>query len=162
MKTGIHPRAHVAKEGQVIIMKDDVISRQAAIEALGEQPLAWEQGEYEEGLQTQWESDVEAIKNLPPAQPEPHYDEWCTDCKEYDKERHCCPRWNKVIRQALADALPEQRTGKWIPSDSQCGIRCSACGAPVDDFCHSIDYIDLVYEPNFCPNCGAKMEGDAE
>ena len=48
----------------------DCISRQAAIEALGEQPLAWEQGEYEEGLQTQWESDVEAIKNLPPAQPE--------------------------------------------------------------------------------------------
>ena len=59
-------------------------------------------------------------------------------------------------------AQPEQRTGKWIPSDSQCGIRCSVCGAPVDDFCHSIDYIDLVYEPNFCPNCGAKMEGDAE
>ena len=28
----------------------------------------------------------------------------------------------------------------------------------VDDFCHSADYIDLDYEPNFCPNCGAKME----
>ena len=39
-------------------------------------------------------------------------DEWCNDCKEYDKERHCCPRWNRVIRQALKDAQPEQR---WIP-----------------------------------------------
>lgn len=44
---------------------DDMISRQKAIDALGEKPLAWEQGEYEEGLQTQWESDVEAIKALP-------------------------------------------------------------------------------------------------
>lgn len=100
----------------------DLIDRQAAIEALGEQPLAWEQGEYEDGLIAQWESDVEAIKNLPPAQ-------------------------------------PEQRTGRWIPADSQCGIRCSICGVPVDDFCHSIDYIDLDYEPNFCPNCGLPMKG---
>ena len=48
---------------------DDLISRQAAIDALGEKPLAWEQGEYEEGLQTQWESDVEAIKALPSVEP---------------------------------------------------------------------------------------------
>lgn len=56
----------------------------------------------------------------------------------------------------------KQQKGKWIPSDSQCGIQCSACGVPVDDFCHSIDYIDLDYEPNFCPNCGLKMEGASE
>lgn len=54
----------------------------------------------------------------------------------------------------------EQRIGKWIPSDSQCDIHCSVCGVPVDDFCHSIDYIDLDYKPNFCPNCGAVMEGE--
>lgn len=41
------------------------------------------------------------------AQPEPHYDEWCTDCKEYDQERHRCPRWNKVIRETLKDAQSE-------------------------------------------------------
>lgn len=35
------------------------------------------------------------------AETEPNYDEWCTDCKEYDKERHCCPRWNRVIRETL-------------------------------------------------------------
>lgn len=49
---------------------------------------------------------------LSDAQSEPHYDEWCTDCKEYDHERHCCPRWNRVIRETLKDAQPEQR---WIP-----------------------------------------------
>lgn len=28
-------------------------------------------------------------------------DEWCTGCKEYDTEKKCCPRFNKVIREAL-------------------------------------------------------------
>ena len=30
--------------------------------------------------------------------------EWCEDCKEYDKEHHNCPRFNRVIRTALEDA----------------------------------------------------------
>ena len=55
---------------------------------------------------------------------------------------------------------PERKTGKWIGADSQCGIGCPFCGTPVDDFCSSIDYIDLNYEPNFCPNCGADMRGE--
>ena len=29
--------------------------------------------------------------------------EWCTDCKEYDQEQHCCHRFTKVIRQAVAE-----------------------------------------------------------
>jgi hypothetical protein len=49
---------------------DDLISRQAAIDALGDKPLAWTEGEYELGLQTQWQSDVDALKALPSAQPE--------------------------------------------------------------------------------------------
>lgn len=36
-------------------------------------------------------------------------DEWCTDCSEYDTERKCCPRFNRVIRTALDDAQ------RWIP-----------------------------------------------
>lgn len=34
-------------------------------------------------------------------------DEWCTDCKEYDNEKNCCPRFNKVIREALKEGLAE-------------------------------------------------------
>lgn len=34
-------------------------------------------------------------------------DEWCTDCKEYDHERHCCPRFNRVIRTAILEAETE-------------------------------------------------------
>ena len=29
--------------------------------------------------------------------------EWCTDCKEYDQEKHCCHRYSKVIRQTVAE-----------------------------------------------------------
>lgn len=29
------------------------------------------------------------------------FDEWCTDCKEYDTEKKCCPRFNRVIREAM-------------------------------------------------------------
>jgi hypothetical protein len=54
---------------------------------------------------------------------------------------------------------PERQKGEWIGADSQCGIGCPFCGTPVDDFCHSIDYIDLDYKPNFCPNCGADLRG---
>lgn len=37
---------------------------------------------------------------------------WCTDCKEYDQERHCCPRWNRVIRNTVEELKAEHR---WIP-----------------------------------------------
>lgn len=54
----------------------DTISRQAAIDALGEKPLAWTEGEYELGLQQQWEVDVDAIKAVPSAQHEPISEEY--------------------------------------------------------------------------------------
>ena len=43
---------------------------------------------------------------------QPELNEWCHDCKEYDTENDCCPRWGQVIKTALEDAQPEQR---WIP-----------------------------------------------
>lgn len=29
--------------------------------------------------------------------------EWCRDCHEYDKKKHCCRRWSKVIRSTLEE-----------------------------------------------------------
>ena len=37
-------------------------------------------------------------------------DEWCTDCKEYDTEKKCCPRFNRVIREALKREPSEDGT----------------------------------------------------
>ena len=49
----------------------DCISRQQAINALGEEPPVWYDGEDEIAERNQWRRDVNAIKAVPIAQPEP-------------------------------------------------------------------------------------------
>ena len=85
----------------------DLISRQAAIDAIErlQMPIMRSQDNAEQFKFTGMAEAREAIIGLPSAQPA--LDEWCTDCKEYDQERHCCPRWNRVIRTALDDARKE-------------------------------------------------------
>ena len=34
---------------------------------------------------------------------EPQTFRWCTDCREYDQEKHCCHRWSKVIRNTAEE-----------------------------------------------------------
>ena len=171
---------------------DDSISRQAAIDAI-EDYLDEYSGLDEEGYHGEkWCAMAEAkmvIENLPPAQPEPsdavyrlykrayeagqrnaqpepHYDEWCTDCKEYDKERRRCPRWNKVIRETLKDAQPERKKGKWIERNPQNSdkcrlIECNQCG-----FSHivgfNVPYEHWIENRNFCERCGADMRGEQD
>ncbi len=36
-------------------------------------------------------------------------DEWCTDCKEYDQDKQCCHRWNRVIKNVV-DEVRERMT----------------------------------------------------
>lgn len=49
----------------------DLIDRQAAIDALGEEPYVWtDEDEYAQGCNTQWHYGVNALKALPSAQPE--------------------------------------------------------------------------------------------
>ena len=69
--------------------------------------------------------------------------------------------WTEYF-DGIPSAQPKRIKGKWVGADTQCGIACSVCGVAVDDFCHSVDYIDLDYEPNFCPNCGADMRQKGE
>ncbi len=35
--------------------------------------------------------------------------EHCTGCKEYDHEKHCCHRWNKVIQTTIQDCRLEAK-----------------------------------------------------
>lgn len=112
----------------------DLISRQAAIEICKKYISAG-------AVCTEIMCDIE---DLPPSQPEPKWDEWCTDCKEYDQDRHCCPRFNRVIRETVDEIEPERKTGKWINVGSL-SCRCSECG------CKS------AKETSYCPNCGTKM-----
>lgn len=47
---------------------DDLISRQAAIDALGERPMVWTDSDYEIAQRNQWDLDKLAIETVPSAQ----------------------------------------------------------------------------------------------
>ncbi len=123
----------------------DLISRQDAIDALGEEPPVWYDGEDEIAERNQWRRDKAAIESLPsadavqiPIKLEKRYpqsrDEDITDA---------------FMRGYLAGRSSADRpTGKWIPNHHGFWY-CSECGLRV-----------LVYaKGNYYPNCGAKMGG---
>lgn len=120
----------------------DLISRQAAIDIVRDECRCGEQAEL-----------IEELEALPSAQPDT--DEWCTDCKEYDRERHCCPRWTRVIRETLKDAQPERKTGKWIPvMNGRGGHCCNRCNDYAPSYMNGDEHLS-----DFCPFCGADMRG---
>ena len=91
------------------------------------------------------------LAKLPSVTPqEPQTFKWCTTCKEYDQEKHCCHRWSKVIRDTVEEMKQEQepKTGHWISSHISGSIldECSECGFSCGAFTF-----------NYCPNCGARM-----
>ena len=72
----------------------------------------------------------------------------CTECEDYDHETKSCPKYCDVIRRTVEEAK-QKRTGRWMATeaDEPCFYRCSECGRMIDE------------RENFCPDCGAKMEG---
>lgn len=88
--------------------------------------------------------DIRALPSVTPQEQQTF--KWCTDCKEYDQEKHCCHRWSKVIRDTVEEMKQEPKTGHWKPYLKE-GLRyqCSACDSR----------FDTPWE--YCPHCGAKM-----
>ena len=67
-------------------------------------------------------------------------DVWCEDCKEYDKENHKCPRFNRVIRTALEDAgmvsvVRCKECKHWDTADGECYADRGIYFPNADDFC---------------------------
>lgn len=122
----------------------DLIDRQAAIEAItiyrneSVMPKMWYDG---------MSVAINCIHHLPSAEAY-NSSEWCTDCKEYDHERKCCPRFNQVIRTALGG----RKKGEWEVID-EVSPRRYGCS-----LCKRLSW----YEYNFCPNCGAEMRGEGD
>lgn len=56
-------------------------------------------------IQNAIDGETPEFEKIPSAHP--GCDEWCTDCKEYDQQKHSCPRWNRVIRQTVEDVRKE-------------------------------------------------------
>ena len=82
--------------------KDNLISRAAAIDALGERPMVWVGSDYELGARNQYDADVLALETVPSAQPS-------SSCG-HEK-----------------DAQPERKRGRWI--SYRCDMyECSECG----------------------------------
>ena len=80
----------------------DAISRQWLMECVNEGWIKFDTEKDENRF-------IHLVRDIAPsAQPEQHPDEWCTDCKEYDQTKHCCPRFNKVIRGVIKEVRNER------------------------------------------------------
>ena len=88
---------------------------------------------------------TEFVEDLPPIQPKYNPDEWCQNCKEYDHDKHCCPRFNRVIRNTVEE-IKQPKIGHWIFDEIlDRNYYCSECKSM------GADYWD------YCPYCGARM-----
>ncbi len=145
---------------------DDVISRQAVFE------MAYDMSEIdgEHFTEPRMVVDVEDIQKLPSVNPQ----EPCEDSiSREDALMALTGEWTEltdelihkfIIRiKNLPPVTPQPKTGHWIPigydgyADGYPVIEeweCSECG-----FEHSGDDDTLT---TFCPNCGARMAGDAD
>jgi DNA-directed RNA polymerase subunit RPC12/RpoP len=79
---------------------------------LKEQIMKLQTYKMHEGEDTVYVERDDVLKAL---EQEPQIFEWCHDCREYDQEKHCCPRYNNVIRntveemkQACEDAISRE------------------------------------------------------
>ena len=92
---------------------DDLISRKAAIDALGERPMVWVESDYELGARNQYDADVLALETVPSAQPMRKRGKWIR--KPSPDKYHCgyviCPYCK----------------GEYVESDGD--IFCPICGS---------------------------------
>ena len=86
----------------------------------------------------------------------------CGDCEAYNKEKHHCPKFCKVIKEAVKEIEENHNKGKWEMTykgkrkDVNTGLmisayncKCSVCGWETGNQGTRFSY---------CPNCGAKMD----
>ena len=114
---------------------DETITKKQAIEAISKANglLYWNN--------TLKASLIKLINEIPPKESETF--EWCTDCKEYDQEAHCCHRYSKVIRNAV---------------DEMQIVHCIECRYSEydsyynDRYCHYDGKAELVDDYHFCRN----------
>lgn len=115
----------------------DLISRQDAIDVLEERLRA--NGYSNVGLVSELNRSIGYIMKLPSAQPD--------TCDYWDSESNYCTL-NKPSAQPTIDAV-EVVHGSWEKYLNE-GLlwRCSICGSRINAPYH------------YCPNCGAKMDGE--
>ena len=99
-----------------------------------------------------------AIESLEEAKKREETWDWCTDCKEYDQENHCCHRFSKRIWESVEELKRERKRGEWIPHPLEKGGMsidrdvCSICGVQFAD----------AWMFDYCPICGSYMRGNED
>ena len=86
----------------------------------------------------------------------------CEECEAYNKEKHHCPKFCKVIKETVKEIEENHNKGKWEMTykgkrkDVNTGLmisayncKCSVCGWETGN---------QGTRFNYCPNCGAKMD----
>ena len=148
---------------------DDMISREAAIDAINGLPK-WI--DTENGVCLRY-VDVIAVF-LPSAQPERKTFSSMTDI-EFEKwlyvhgichpdvcESIPCRIVPLLIDDAINELLSaqsEQKVGRWVDDGTELGFCCSECGSTFDDYFYGdLSDVSMRKVPKFCPNCGKKME----
>lgn len=109
----------------------DLISRGAAIDALGERPYNWTDSDSEIAEVCAWESHKSAIENVPAVDAVP-----------------------VVHAHWIETMIPANTTGHGgVGQDKKEGILCSKCRCAFD--------VKLLWINDYCPHCGARMDGEA-
>lgn len=137
---------------------DDCISRQAVIEVIKDYASMLWKKYYEPFPES---TILEMIQELPSVPAEQTHEEWCTDCKEYDQEQHCCHRYCKVIRQTVDEIKQAERTGhwEWVQYDYNPKLgnwHCSECKSVVME-CVNKEEKSGIPLYKYCPQCGCRM-----
>ena len=63
-----------------------------------------------------------------------------------------------ALKEATIEAAPVVH-GRWIEDDARGCRCCSVCEFEVHDDASHVMFGDWEIAPNYCPNCGARMDG---
>ena len=85
---------------------------------------------------------AEAIEMAIEALERERTDEWCTDCKEYDTEKKCCPRFNRVIRGAMKREPSEDLISRTEAIEAMKAVSDSICEQQAVDALDAIPSAD--------------------
>lgn len=66
----------------------------------------------------------------------------------------------RIKNDILTANVVEKKIGEWIDDGTELGCCCDMCNITLDVFFDGdLSDVRMRKMPNFCPNCGAKMEG---
>ena len=113
-----------------------------------------------EDFASAYKNAIEIVKQEAAAYEECYKD--CGECEAYNKEKHYCPKFCKVIKETVKEIEENHNKGKWEMTykgkrkDVNTGLmisayncKCSVCGWETGNQGTRFSY---------CPKCGAKMD----